>query len=350
MKDSTSSAHPAVGYLAAFTLGIICMSVIMFFARGAGDRHAHPQPSNETSHLTAPSKKIHFDRSNQTELAPVNPPLPRAIVRQPTIARAVGEEPPPFEVTPKVEPAPMAETSEVVPQPVFLGVNRPVLGSETPDGARIAGRALLMFRPHPEKVLPLDPRCATKHRGPVHTRHFVVGRENGLADVLIMVTAGLPNKQWPVPERPVTLRLRGCIYENHIVGVQTGQKLLVSNLDNISHNVHVMPEQNPESNRASLPRSRPLEYIFHEPELFLRFKCDVHPWEFAYANVIDHPYFAISDANGNFAIQGLPPGRYTVEAHHRKAGALRKEVVVDQSRNISLNFQFHEAQVQAQNI
>lgn len=326
------------------------MGAIMFFARREEQRDTRLLPSPEIARNTAAPQKIHFDRSDQTSVAPVTSEIPRADVRRVTVNRALAEDPPQLEPVAEPEPRPATQAVQVVSQPVILAVAHPVLAEETPKGGRLSGRTLLLFRPPPENVLPLDPRCAVKHRGPVHTRHFVVGRENGLADVLVMVTAGLPNKQWPIPEKPVTLRLRGCLYENHIVGVQTGQKLLVSNLDNMSHNVHTMPERNPESNRALLPRSRPLEYIFHEPELFLRYKCDVHPWEFAYVNVIDHPYFAISDANGNFAIQGLPPGRYTVEAHHRKAGALRKELVVDQSRNISLDFEFREVQIRAKNI
>ncbi len=193
--------------------------------------------------------------------------------------------------------------------------------------------------------MPLDANCAREFRAaglPPTTRHFVVGRDNGLANVFVMVTAGLPNRDWPVPPQAATLRLRGCLYENPVIGVQTGQRLLVSNNDRVLHNIHNMSDRNREQNKAMIPRSAPLAYLFDHPELFMRFKCDVHPWEFAYVSVMDHPFFAVTDANGNFSIEGLPPGRYTIEAHHRKAGILRREVTVEEFRNASADFHFEQ--------
>jgi hypothetical protein len=41
--------------------------------------------------------------------------------------------------------------------------------------------------------------------------------------------------------------------------------------------------------------------------------------------VVDHPYFAVTDKDGNFTIKNVPPGKYTVEAYHLKAGAKTQE-------------------------
>ena len=48
-------------------------------------------------------------------------------------------------------------------------------------------------------------------------------------------------------------------------------------------------------------------------------KCDVHPWMFSYIGVVDHPYFAVTDKDGNFKISGVPDGKYNVVAYHLKA-------------------------------
>ena len=40
----------------------------------------------------------------------------------------------------------------------------------------------------------------------------------------------------------------------------------------------------------------------------------------AYANVVPHPFFAVTGADGSFEIKGLPPGTYTVEAWHETLG------------------------------
>jgi hypothetical protein len=51
----------------------------------------------------------------------------------------------------------------------------------------------------------------------------------------------------------------------------------------------------------------------------MKFQCDVHPWMFAWVTVVDHPYFAVTDKEGNFTIKDVPPGKYKISYQHRKA-------------------------------
>lgn len=268
--------------------------------------------------------------------------MPRGVIRHPVPA-ASAEHP----ETSTESPETIAQLPPVSTEPAPIIVNQRNLIADRADGlpaarenTRVSGRVTLIGPRPPEKILPLDPQCARQHPGPVTTRFYVVGKDNGLADTLVLITAGLPRQNWRVPKESVTLRLRGCLYENHVVAVQANQSLLVQNRDNTVHNVHIMPRNGPDQNRTLLPRQRPLELSFSEPERFLRFKCDVHPWEFAYVNVIEHPFFAVTDQNGNFVLNDLPPGRYTVQAHHRKAGILQKEITVEKNRGLSLEFEF----------
>ena len=46
----------------------------------------------------------------------------------------------------------------------------------------------------------------------------------------------------------------------------------------------------------------------------------------------------LTDKNGNFMINGIPSGRYTVKAHHRKAGVVTKEVEIEWHRNTDVQF------------
>jgi hypothetical protein len=41
-------------------------------------------------------------------------------------------------------------------------------------------------------------------------------------------------------------------------------------------------------------------------------RCARHPWTRAYIAVFDHPYFAVTERKGNFAIDSVPPGSYTL--------------------------------------
>jgi hypothetical protein len=115
------------------------------------------------------------------------------------------------------------------------------------------------------------------------------------------------------------------MYEPYVMGVVTGQKFKVHNSDALLHNVHATPKVNKEFNFAQVSKGQENEKSFDQPEVLVRMKCDVHPWMFAYIGVVDHPYFAVTDKDGNFTIKNVPPGKYTVEAYHLKAGAKTQE-------------------------
>ena len=60
----------------------------------------------------------------------------------------------------------------------------------------------------------------------------------------------------------------------------------------------------------------------------MRFKCDLHPWNYAYVGVFAHPYFAVTDEQGRFTIPGVPAGRHSIEIFHPKGGTNAKPVLV----------------------
>jgi len=130
---------------------------------------------------------------------------------------------------------------------------------------------------------------------------------------------------------PVLLDQKGCLYVPSILAVQTGQKLLVRNSDPVLHNIHVVPgpdSGNTEMNKAQMQGGPDLVFTFDKAERFLKLKCDVHQWMFAWVTVVDHPWFAVTDKDGNFKIANVPPGKYSVVALHRKAGSASKDVEV----------------------
>ena len=87
-----------------------------------------------------------------------------------------------------------------------------------------------------------------------------------------------------------------------------------------------------------MPKGPDLDFSFPKEEMFLRFKCDVHPWMFSYVSVMNHPYFAVSGKDGTFKIENLPAGKYTIEVSHRKAGKQTMEVEVPATGAKEANF------------
>ena len=173
-----------------------------------------------------------------------------------------------------------------------------------------------------------DPNCAALYpNGLPKTKFYVVGANGELADVVVSLK-GITGKSTGASAAPVTLDQKGALYLPQIVAIQTGQKLIVKNSDAFIHNVHAKPAANPESNQVQMAGGPDLTYTFDKPEAFLKFQCDVHPWMFAWVTVVDHPYFAVSGADGKFTIKNVPAGKYTLEAAHRKLGAQTAEIEV----------------------
>lgn len=198
----------------------------------------------------------------------------------------------------------------------------------------ITGKVFLKGTPPPEKAItPLknDPNCGKLVSGMPMTQFYVVGKDGGLADVVVKLK-GVDAKSTGPSAPPLEIDQKGCEYHPYVSAVQTGQKIIIKNSDPVLHNVHATPDVpgnlGDNLNVAQMPGSPPLEVSFAKPEDFLRFKCDVHPWMFAYVTVVDNPYFAVTGKDGSYKISNVPPGKYTLVAKHRKAGETSKEVVV----------------------
>jgi plastocyanin len=192
------------------------------------------------------------------------------------------------------------------------------------------------------KMMEASPDCAAMYPpGKLPTTHFyVVGPNGGFADVVVSLKGSFAPASTPMPA-PAVLDQKGCLYSPQILAIQTGQKIIVKNSDTCIHNVHCTPAVagNQEHNDVQMPGGADLTYTFPRPEMFLRFKCDVHPWMFAWVSVFDSPYFSVSDKDGRFVIKNAPPGKYTIEANHRKLGAQTQDVEVA-DKDVTVNFTF----------
>ena len=187
------------------------------------------------------------------------------------------------------------------------------------SAADITGTITLKGTPPPEKDIQVTPECGPVHKGQMKTRFYAVEGDK-LADVVV-VLKGANVKASAAPATPLLIDQAGCEYVPYVAAAQVGQKILVKNSDPFMHNVHTIPAVagNKEANKAQMAKAPNLEFVFEKPEPFLKFKCDVHPWMFSYVSVFDHPYFAVTGKDGSYKIANVPPGKYTVEAYHRKA-------------------------------
>lgn len=184
-----------------------------------------------------------------------------------------------------------------------------------------------------------DPGCVKQTGGkPVTDETVVVNGNKTLKNVFVYVKEGVKNPP-AADATPITFDQKACQYNPHVFGIRVGQTLKIVNSDPVLHNVHALPKSNPGFNMGMATQGMTLDKKFTKPELGVKIKCDVHGWMNAWAHVVDHPYFAVTDGEGNFSIAGLPKGEYTLEAVHEKLGTKTAKLTVTDAGG-STNFDF----------
>ena len=194
--------------------------------------------------------------------------------------------------------------------------------------------------PAPQPIkLSSDPYCQ-KANPSLMTETEVVGKDGALGNVFIYVKDGLGNRTFPAPATPVVLDQKGCHYTPHVFGIQVGQPLQIVNSDDTLHNVHGLPKANKEFNQGQPIQGMKMTHTFSTKEVMIPFKCDVHGWMNAWIGVLDHPYYAVTSADGSFSLKGLPPGTYTIEAWHEKLGTQTQTVTIAEKESKDVQFTF----------
>lgn len=185
-----------------------------------------------------------------------------------------------------------------------------------------------------------DPRCAALHAEPPLSEEIVVGSDFGLRWAFVYVKEGA--RATPAPETPVALTQAGCLYRPRVLGLQVGQPLLVINDDPLLHNIHVLPFANRGFNFGQPTKGLEDRRTFSAPEVMVKVKCDVHPWMAAWIGVLDHPFFAVTDAEGAYALPELPAGQYTLEVWHEAYRTVAKLVELQPGAGAVVNFELDD--------
>ncbi len=98
------------------------------------------------------------------------------------------------------------------------------------------------------------------------------------------------------------------------------------NSDRLLHNLHSASRDNPAFNRTQ-PKGRTIPIAFRKPEI-IRIDCDLHPWMRAWVVVAEHPFYAVTNDRGEFVLENLPRGNYTLQVWHESLGVVKKDVAV----------------------
>jgi len=186
-----------------------------------------------------------------------------------------------------------------------------------------------------------DPVCVKANATPQAQETYMVA-DGKLANVFVYIKDGLGNFSYDAAPQ-VTIDQQGCRYHPHVFGMRVGQELVIQNSDPTLHNIHALPKGNQEFNTGQPMQGMKTTHVFTAKEVMIPFKCDVHGWMNAFIGVVDHPFFAVTGADGKFSLKGVPPGTYTIEAWHEKGGTQTAQVTVGAKETKTAAFTFKAA-------
>ncbi len=208
-----------------------------------------------------------------------------------------------------------------------------VSGVVTLDGPRPQRKRVVLRGKNGE---PSD--CHQLHAQGLLDENLLVGENNELANVFVYVKKGYEKKKYPPPPTPAILNQVGCMFRPRVQGVMVGQDFVMKNGDPVLHNVRALSFRNRPFNVAQPAQSADRTKVFTRKEKAVTIQCDLHPWMKAYCFVMDHPWFAVTDKNGRFRIEGLPAGEYTLAAWHEELDGSDIEVKITPNGEAKIDF------------
>src|SRR5665213_4181600 len=129
----------------------------------------------------------------------------------------------------------------------------------------------------------------------------------------------------------------GAMFTPHVLPVMVGTTIEWPNNDTIYHNVFSMPEAkqfdlglykgNPPDKRVKFDKPGRVDVF-----------CSIHTSMNCIVLVLENPYFASTDENGNYKISHVPPGKYKLKAWHERLPADEREITVPTNGEVRVDF------------
>jgi plastocyanin len=146
------------------------------------------------------------------------------------------------------------------------------------------------------------------------------------ADAVIYVDT-IEGKTFPAPEDSVVMDQKGMMFVPHVLPVLVGTTVDFLNSDPALHNVFTPDKCADKFNLGSWPQGQVRSYTFKEV-CVAALLCNVHPEMEGFVLALPTPYFAVTDKEGLYEIEGVPDGTYTVKTWHAKRKPATQEVTV----------------------
>ncbi|GJQ58307.1 MAG: hypothetical protein D8M57_05715 [Candidatus Scalindua sp. AMX11] len=213
------------------------------------------------------------------------------------------------------------------------------VGGNVSNGGSISGTIKLKGDAPAAKMLKVDKDQATCGHDDIPSEALILSADNGVKDAVISITDITSGKKFS--DEKVAVDQKNCVFIPHVSLAPKGQAVDLLNSDDVMHNLHSYSMKNTAFNEGvtgggSLPKT------FEYAET-IKVTCDVHTWMTSWLIVQDNPYYELSDENGNYKIENIPAGDYTLQVWQESLGKTTQKVSVKAGKNTEVNFELAKA-------
>jgi hypothetical protein len=156
--------------------------------------------------------------------------------------------------------------------------------------------------------------------GDIPNEDIVVSESNGVANVFVFLDKAPAGHTPSPPTEALQFDQKNCTFLTHALFCQVGQPVIILNSDGVLHNTRLNAPRNGQKNNSVGANDKVgIKLVYTKPERApVAVKCDLHSWMSAYHLVLDHPFAAVSDKDGNFKIENLPVGTHQFKVWHER--------------------------------
>ena len=164
---------------------------------------------------------------------------------------------------------------------------------------------------------------------------LLISPTNGIYNVVVSLQNGPPGAKWEANLPSVKMDQKLCSFIPRVVVVPVDGTVEFLNSDRLLHNIRGGGKENPTFNRAQ-PHARTFSIVFKKPEL-LRVDCDLHSWMRGWVWVAEHPFYAVTNEQGEFILDNVPPGKYTLQVWQETLGTVTQDITVEDKGSTTVN-------------
>ena len=154
--------------------------------------------------------------------------------------------------------------------------------------------------------------------------------------VVFVVSDELDRGEYPVTDKTPVLDQKDLQFHPQVLPVLVGTTVSFPNRDNLFHNVFSY-SQAKEFDLGRYPQNDSRTVMFDKPGV-VRVYCDIHSSMSATILVLQNPFFATPDDNGEYRIRGVPEGKYRLVLWYDRDVVERRSIEVKSGDSIEVNF------------